>query len=297
MTELIDLRKGDCQELIKTIPDESVNIILTDPPYLYLKGQKLEREFDEKALFAQWKRVLKKGGFVVMFGRGTSFYRWNYLLSEIGFEFKEEIVWDKRNSSSHLMALSRVHETVSVYVKGKGAINKVKVPFIEMNKFNSDRIAEAVYRLKTTFGNRETFDLLQNYYTTGEKPNHVDKVKGHCATNSGDSKSLNRVLQFAVSLEEGMNEKSIISEVRDHYDTLHPTQKPVSILRRLLALVVKSPNDVVLDCFAGSGSTGEACIEMKLNFIGFEIDDEYFGLAKDRLERAYRNRDTQLTIF
>lgn len=79
-------------------------------------------------------------------------------------------------------------------------------------------------------------------------------------------------------------------------EKIHPTQKPVSLLKRLLALVVKSPDDVVLDCFSGSGSTGEACIEMKLKFIGFEIDDEYYGLAKDRLERAYRNRDTQITM-
>ena len=65
----------DCQEGIKRIPDASVDCILTDPPYLYLKGQKLERPFDERSLFLEFARVLKPNGFVVLFGRGTSFYQ------------------------------------------------------------------------------------------------------------------------------------------------------------------------------------------------------------------------------
>ncbi|MDR2835948.1 MAG: hypothetical protein LBV69_07130 [Bacteroidales bacterium] len=60
---------------MQKIEDNSIDCILTDPPYLYLKNQKLDRKFDEQLFFEQAKRVLKKDGFIVIFGRGTSFYR------------------------------------------------------------------------------------------------------------------------------------------------------------------------------------------------------------------------------
>ena len=86
--ELNKIYNEDCQEGIKRIPDASIDCILTDPPYLYLKGQKLERPFNERELFSEFKRVLKPTGFIILFGRGTSFYRWNMILAEQGFVFK-----------------------------------------------------------------------------------------------------------------------------------------------------------------------------------------------------------------
>ena len=137
--ELNKIYNEDCLIGIKRIHDNSVDCILTDPPYLYLKNQKLDRPFDEQALFSEFKRVLKPTGFVVMFGRGTSFYRWNTVLASLGFEFKEEIIWNKSYCSSPLMALSRVHETVSIHSR-KGVINKVKVPYLEMKGHDLDAI-------------------------------------------------------------------------------------------------------------------------------------------------------------
>lgn len=101
----INLYLGDSLEAMKKMPDNSVDVILTDPPYLYLKNQKLDREFDEQSFFAESKRILTKDGFIVLFGRGASFYRWNTRLDELGFNFKEEIVWDKSQNTSPLMAL------------------------------------------------------------------------------------------------------------------------------------------------------------------------------------------------
>ena len=118
----IQLFNCDNSELMEKMEDESVDVILTDPPYLYLKNQKLERPFDEQLFFSEWKRVLAKNGFIVMFGRGTSFYRWNTILADFGFTFKEEIIWNKSYNTSPLMALSRIHETVSIFTKEKGKL-------------------------------------------------------------------------------------------------------------------------------------------------------------------------------
>lgn len=64
--------------------------------------------------------------------------------------------------------------------------------------------------------------------------------------------------------------------------TNHPTQKPLSLMERIV-LMSTNPDDVVLDGCMGSGSTGEACMNLGRNFIGFEIDHEYFSIAERRL--------------
>ena len=86
-------------------------------------------------------------------------------------------------------------------------------------------------------------------------------------------------------MEFGLNEKSIIKAVRDHYSAIHPTQKPVRLLERILALTT-SPSDVVLDPFSGSCSTAVACISTNRRYIGFEIDKEYYECGVKRLKKA-----------
>ncbi|MEL5717246.1 DNA methyltransferase, partial [Treponema pedis] len=113
----IEIQQGDCCELIKKLPDASVDAIITDPPYLYLKNQKLDTPFNEDIFFNETKRVLKDSGFIVIFGRGSAFYRWNTRLADLGFTFKEEIIWDKKMITSPVLPLSRVHETVSLHCK------------------------------------------------------------------------------------------------------------------------------------------------------------------------------------
>ena len=162
----IQLFNCDNLELMTKMEDESVDVILTDPPYLYLKNQKLERPFDEQLFFSECKRVLTKNGFIVLFGRGTSFYRWNTILDDLDFVFKEEIVWNKSHGTSPLMAITRIHETVSIFTKCKGIINKVKVPYLEMKGHNIDSIVTDIKRMKTTFTNAKSMkavlDFLEN---------------------------------------------------------------------------------------------------------------------------------------
>ena len=114
--EINKIYNEDCLEGMKRIPDKSIDLIVTDPPYLYL-NHKLDKSFDEDELFKEWLRVLKDKGFVVIFGRGESFYRWNTKLISLGFEFKEEIIWDKRKTTSSVLPIGRKHETISILTK------------------------------------------------------------------------------------------------------------------------------------------------------------------------------------
>lgn len=103
--------------------------------------------------------------------------------------------------------------------------------------------------------------------------------------NSDKRKTGDRCCDVMQSMEFGLNEKSIIKAVRDHYSAIHPTQKPVRLLERILALTT-NPGDVVLDTFAGSCSTAIACVNTNRKFIGFEIDKEFYDAGVNRLKEA-----------
>ena len=285
--ELNKIYNKDCLEGIKRIPDVSIDCILTDPPYLYLKGQKLDRPFDEERLFSEFKRVLKPTGFVVLFGRGTSFYRWNMILSEQGFTFKEEVIWNKRRTSSPVLPLARVHETISIHTIS-GSINKSIINYGEAKAFSLDKITEELKRLGTALNKGPQFHkIVENLKKKNETGTYSDGV-GHVGyATSFSSPYLKRHINTYVveSMLNGVREQSIIEENRTHLGQIHPTQKPVRLLERLLALTTK-PGDVVLDTFAGSCSTAVACINTSRKYIAFEIEPEYYEASMKRLNEA-----------
>ena len=212
----LQLYNADNLEVMATLADESIDVICIDPPYLYLKNQKLERPFDEHKFFAECKRLLTKKGFIVLFGRGTSFYRWNTILDGLGFVFKEEVIWDKSYVSSPLMPMSRIHETISILTKKEGGINKVKVPYLEMKGHDIDSIVTDIKRLKTTFKNTKSLnavlEFLENNKVPTDTPVRTDKgaefKRGVSITKGGNQ--LDRCVNVMQSIQFGLNEKSII---------------------------------------------------------------------------------------
>lgn len=278
--ELNKIYNEDCLEGIKRIPDNSIDCILTDPPYLYLKNQKLDRPFDEQMLFSECKRVLKKDGFIVLFGRGTSFYRWNCILADMGFTFKEEIVWDKINTTSPLLPLSRKHETISIHSIGRKTILRSKVPYDEIRINDDSKVIGDAKRIVSYIRNND-IDVLKKEIDNGLIYNRKRTHKTHVSTQSGFC-SCNEAISCINSIKNGCNERDIISVLRDHYSAIHATQKPVRLIERLLA-IISCEGDIILDPFSGSASTAIACINTKRNYIGFEIDKEYYDLSIKRI--------------
>ena len=327
LTENINLLQGDCIELLPKIPDSSIDAIITDPPYGYLKNQKLDIPFNETVFFNETKRVLKPAGFIVLFGRGTAFYRWNTMLADLGFVFKEEVIWNKVQTTSPVLPLSRVHETVSIHCKGKGKINKVRVPYLEMKGHDIGAIKQDIKRLMSVLSNNKSLAAVRAYLETAERNDRqqlptmsknivsVRKkvLSGDRACNSMQlinfynerytakhtiaaskrMKNADRDLLVMQAVTEGCVEKSIMQQGREHYTMQHPTQKPVRLLERLMALVTQE-NDSVLDPFMGSASTGVACINTDRRFIGIELDDNYFAIAKQRIETALKEKQQDL---
>ncbi len=371
MMNNLQLYNADNLEVMATLPNESIDVICIDPPYLYLKNQKLERPFDEQRFFTECKRLLTKKGFIVMFGRGTSFYRWNTILDGLGFVFKEEVIWNKSYVSSPLMPISRIHETVSILTKKEGNINKVKVPYLEMKGHDIDSIVTDIKRMKSALKNTKSLNAVLEFLENNKVPTDKDnvistsissviKTQDRCASvmagiqnglneksiirtdrhncetftkyntiatqdkqtgdrcvnvmqsiqfglneksiirtdegkehtsriiTSGSTNDRDRCVNVMQSIQFGFNEKTIIKQARDHYNTIHPTQKPVRLLERLLALVIpkdKPRNEIVVaDFFAGSMSCMEAVYNMGMKGIATEIDQEYFQAGKQRIE-------------
>lgn len=288
---MIELYNEDNKDLMARLPNESIDVICIDPPYLYLKNQKLERPFDEKLFFSECKRLLTNDGFIVMFGRGESFYRWNTILADLKFTFKEEIIWNKAHCTSPLMKISRVHETITIFAKGKGTINKVKIPYLEMKGNDIDSIIGDIKRMRSIFKNQKSLKAVEDFLENNIRLNKIGQDANYLGISS-KIKSENRCVTVMNSVKNGLNEKSIIKQVRDHYTAIHPTQKPVRLLERLLALVIpdKPKNKImVADFFGGSFSTMEAVFNMGMNGIACEIDKEYFEAGKERIESLQPN--------
>ena len=289
--ENIQLYNADNLEVMATLPDESIDVICIDPPYLYLKNQKLERPFDEQKFFVECKRLLTKKGFIVLFGRGTSFYRWNTILDGLGFVFKEEVIWDKRRSTTPTLAVGRKHETISIFTK-KGTLNRCKVPYIEKKKHNIDSLVSDIKAIKSAIKNSGKLDNILKYLAGDTSVLHTKKPKKFKWETSIKANSLgenDRIIARVKAIVEGVNEESVMIEGLDAYrSSIHPTQKPIRLLERLLALVIpkdKLRNEVVVaDFFAGSMSCMEAVHNMGMRGIATEIDEEYFEKGKQRIE-------------
>ena len=288
----LQLYNADNLEIMATIPDESIDVVCIDPPYLYLENQKLERPFDEQKFFAGCKRLLTKKGFIVMFGRGTSLYRWNTILDGLGFVFKEEVIWDKKRTTSPCLPIGRRHETVAIFTKKEGIINRCKISYIERKKYNIESIASDVRYIRNAIKDSNKLLKIQQFLEKKMPIEYKDRTtigKKSVTIKNNDLKKENRFMWCVRIMKEGVIEESLITVSQEKTkNSIHPTQKPVRLLERLLALVIpkdKPRNEVVVaDFFAGSMSCMEAVHNMGMKGIATEIDQEYFEKGKQRIE-------------
>lgn len=228
---MISLKQGNCLELMKQIPNESVDLVLTDPPYGISRNSNFGTMNRQGTYFGEWDTArkeldylemislkTKKGGHVVMFNSVENIGVIMHKMNNLGFDFKNVIVWNKSNP----MPRNRDRRLVTCTELGV---------------------------LFTKKGAKWTF-------------------------NRTDDKYNRNVFNFPIV--SGKKRK-------------HPTQKPVEFMEELIRIFT-NVNDTVLDCFAGSGSTGVACVNTNRNFIGMELDKGYFEIANQRIKEAQNGR-------
>lgn len=252
----IDLIQGDCLYLMKKIPDSSVDMILCDLPYGVTQN-KIDKCISFDKLWAEYERVIKPNGCIALFGQGLFYVD---LVNSNRKMFRYDFVWDKKLTSGFLNAKRmplRRHEQIAIFYKKQPTYNP---QFTKGKPLHSKGI---------NYINKEPKN--QNY---GVFYNTADERKG-CTDKYPTS---------------------IIAFKKPHPSVAkHPTQKPVELLEYLIKTYTNE-GDIVLDNCMGSGSTGVACINTGRNFIGIELDEKYFNIAKERIKEAKQKRK-QDTFF
>ena len=238
----IELYNGDCLELMKNIPDKSIDMILCDLPYGATRC-KWDVIIPFEPLWEQYNRIIKDNGAIVL--TATQPFTSKIVLSNIK-GFKHEWIWQKEQGVGFQIAKYRPlqeHESVLVFTA------------------NGEKV---------------------NYYPIKEKLEKNKKIKRNGNNGNSETSPL-KYSDNRVSIYTEKYPTSIKKFKRDK--GLHPTQKPVSLLEYLIKTYTNE-NETILDNCMGSGSTGVACVNTNRNFIGMELDNNYFNTAKERIYKA-----------
>ena len=251
---MIQLHHGDCLEVMKSIPDKSIDMVLTDPPY-GTTACKWDNVIPFEPMWEQLKRITKDNSAICLFGSEP--FSSHLRLSNLKM-FKYDWVWSKSNPSGIACAKIqplKYHEIISVFY------NKNKY-FPQKIKRTSERIGQAH---KTNYFFRTIHGSMNDQVKC---KNNIGK---HSSEYCSKTKMPSSVLNFN-SLRANSKEWN-----------KHPTQKPVALLEYLIKTYTLE-NETVLDFTMGSGSTGVACKNLNRSFIGIEKDEKYFNIAKERIE-------------
>ena len=249
---MIKLYKGDCLEIMKEIPDGSVDAIITDPPY-GTTACKWDCVIDFDKMWDQLNRIIKPNGAIVLFGSEpfSSALRMSNIKN-----YKYDWKWDKIRPSNFLNAKRqplRRHEDICIFYKKQCTYNR---QFTDKN-IKDQRPNERETRKK---------------FIDKESQKHTAK---HKVGFSDDWDYTKTNPQSIISFLKGEKKGSKFK---------HPTQKPIALMEYLIKTYTNE-NETVLDFTMGSGSTGVAAKNLNRNFIGIEMDDNYFKIATDRINK------------
>ena len=235
---MIKLIQGNCLEVMKDIPDGSVDMVLTDPPY-GTTACKWDSVIPFEPMWEQLKRVTKRNGAIVL--TASQPFTSALVMSNVKM-FKYCWVWEKTIFSNFALVKkqpAKKHEDVVVFYKAQPAYN----PQMEEGEPYTDKVRS------------RTMGIIS------------DAVPLKKAINNKGTRYPSSVQKFS----NGNN------------GTVHPTQKPVALMEYLIKTYTNE-GETVLDFTMGSGTTGVACKNLDRNFIGIELDEGYFNIAKERIE-------------
>lgn len=290
------LIKGDCLELMKDIPSGSVDLILTDPPYGTIKNMKIksweeghywDERVDTKQLFSEFKRILRVNGKAIIFSQEpyTNELKNN---TDTSFIHSYDLIWNKtRTINGVLVKVKPLNdfEMISVFTKVHDTnlshpLRKIAKEIMKKNDIKSCKGANK--KLNNT--KMEHFFRIntQQFSLCSENGwNDFCKHYDNCGYTYQQLKKLNERYENTFNITEGNSERATLF-YNIESKRYHPTQKPVALLEHLIKMY-SNENDLIVDCFMGSGSTGVACKNTNRNFIGIELDEGYFKIAQERM--------------
>lgn len=245
----IDLFNNDCFTVMDTLPDRSVDLVCTDPPF-GTTTMAWDKVLDFDRLWSTLSRICKPTAPIILFGSQP--FSSLVVTSNVNW-FRHELIWNKNKCGSPGLAKYRpqkVHENIMVFSINAGHTYN---PIMEEGE----------------------------PYKREEK----DKVKGYGKGKNNHGYGFSK---FFVGENHGTRyPKSILHASRNFsaQQTVHPTQKPTNLLNWLI-MTYSNPGETVLDFTMGSGSCGVSAKMCGRNFVGIERDPEYFRISKMRIDEA-----------
>lgn len=249
----IELWHGDCLELMKNIPDKSVDAIICDLPY-GTTASSWDKIINLKDLWIQYLRIIKDDRAICLFGSGAFTYK---LISSMTELYRYKWIWFKNKMGNFVNAKNRPmtsYEEIMIFSKGCTANgSKIKMLYnpqglIKQEKIRTDKSG-------TRFGTM-----------AGKRPSHKQTIVSEYTNYPFD------VLKFECETKPQ-----------------HPTQKPVSLIEYLIK-TYSNEGDLILDNTAGSMTTAIAAINTNRKCICIEKDDNYFRIGKERVEKHIKEK-------
>lgn len=251
---MIDLRFGDCLDVMEKLDYKSIDAIIVDLPYGETSNSK-DKPIPFDKLWEQYDRILKDDGIVIMFAQGLFYVD---AINSNRKLYKYDLVWDKELKSGFLNAKKmplRQHEQIIIFYKKHKTYNPIMT------------IGEPLHSRGRKYLKRSP---TNNNYNT------IENAKEDFAGNT---------LKYPTS---------IIRIQKPHPSkTLHRTEKPVELLEWLVKTYTNK-GDVILDNCMGSGTTGIACINTNRNFIGIDNDKDCYELTKQRIRGILKTQKKSL---
>jgi DNA modification methylase len=235
------LLQGDCLELMKDIPDGSVDMILCDLPFGVTNRNKWDNVIEFDKLWREYHRICRENSAIVLNCQQPFT---TDLICSNRKEFKYLWYWDKHLKTGFLNAKKqplRQIEEIAVFYKRQCTFHP------------------PLKRGKKHINNRPENILSTNYGMQKERV--ITITDTFCASTL--------ICDYPKIITKGG----------------HPTQKPVALLEYLIKTYTNE-GETVLDNCMGSGSTGVACVNTNRNFIGIELDENYFHIAESRINQA-----------
>lgn len=248
-----ELIHADCLVAMKSIPDKSVSAIICDLPYAVLNksnpGAQWDNELPLDKLWKEWLRITKENAAIVLFGQGM--FTAKLMMSQPKL-WRYNLIWDKIASTGFLNANRmplRSHEDICVFYR------KLPTYHPQMSKYPP------------------------------HKRNHTKGVK--YKTSSPTNNCYGNFKNLPTLITDEKFPKSIISfsAANRNEKRLHPSAKPIDLLRYLIR-TYSNEGDTVLDCCMGAGSTCVAALMEKRHYIGIEINDTFFTTAVRRVNEV-----------
>jgi site-specific DNA-methyltransferase (adenine-specific) len=256
MDSMIDLHLGDCLEVMKQIPDKSVDLTVTSPPYDNLRTYN-GYSFDFEGIAKELYRVTKDGGVVVWVvgdatingsETGTSFKQALYF-KEIGFNLHDTMIYQKNNFANP--SSNRYHQIFEfMFILSKG----------KPKSFNPIKDRKNVCAGESNWGANKA---RQKDGSFKERPKKIVSEYG-----------------MRYNIWEFMTSKGFAT--KDNFAYSHPAIFPEKVAYDHI-ISWSNEGDTVLDCFLGSGTTGKMANQLNRKFIGIEISQEYLEIAKGRI--------------